>query len=129
MGIRLICGKTRAGKTTYSQRYEKVIHLDDYGGEFCYQGVLKVVADRLDDIVIEGIYNTAERRKALLNAYKGKGERVCIWLDTPLEIIKSRIHTRWLEKCLPQLFDFEPPTLDEGWDEIVVIRGDSDGRV
>ena len=125
MSFKLICGKTRAGKTTYSQRYEKVIHLDDYGGEFCYQGVLKVVADRHDDIVVEGIYNTAERRMALLNAYKGQGERVCIWLDTPLEIIKSRIHSRWRERCLSM--PFEPPTYDEGWDEIVVIKGEDDG--
>lgn len=118
--IKLICGRSRAGKTTYSQQFDSVIHLDDYGSD-CYERVAKVVAQAQGDVVVDGVYNTSERRKTLLNAYLGEGEKTCIWLDTPHEVIESRFFWRWKPIDMPQLF--EPPTLDEGWDEIVIIRG------
>lgn len=70
-----------------------------------------------EDVVVEGIYNTAERRKSLLEAYKGDGEKICIWIDTPLDVIKKRLFIQ-----LPSTaFNFEPPTLNEGWDSITII--------
>ena len=123
--IKLICGRSRAGKTTYSKRFDDVIHLDFCGGlHTCYDDALKKVAEKDGDVIIEGVYNTAERRTALLNAYKGEGKRICIWLNTPNDIIKSRFFNS-KNYLLPHLF--EPPTYEEGWDEIVVIRGNSDG--
>ena len=120
--IKLICGRSRAGKTTYSKQFDNVIHLD-----FCstypskYESALKKVEKQQGDVIIEGIYNTAERRTALLESYKGDGKRVCIWLDTPLDIIESRFFNSKAYK-LPH--PFEPPTYSEGWDEIIIIRGD-----
>ena len=123
--IKLICGRSRAGKTTYSQRFEDVIHLDLCGGVLaCYDHALEKVAKANGDVIIEGVYNTVERRMALLNAYKGNGNRVCVWIDTDLETIGNRTFDR-----IPKPRLFEPPTLDEGWDEIIIIRGDDEQRI
>lgn len=117
--LTLICGMPRAGKTTYSQRFSKVIHSDGIG----YPAVQNMVAKISGDVAVDGIYEHPQLRAKLAEAYKGQGAR-CIWLDTPLEVRKSR--PMW------QPFwglDFIPPTLDEGWDEIIVIRGTDEQRI
>lgn len=110
----LICGLPRAGKTTYSKRFEdkcNVIHLDgDKGHPLCNNNA--------SDIVAEGVCHTARWRKSLIQKFSGDFSK-CIWLDTPSEIKKKR--PGYYAKCE---FYFEPPTYDEGWDEIIVIRGD-----
>ena len=108
--IKLICGVSRAGKTTYSQRFDNVIHLDDMGKPLDrYSKVNELVSNR-NDVVVEGIYDTPELRIALLNAYKGD-EKVCIFLDPSEEAMKGRKHFTRKHK-------FTPPTYAEGWDEI-----------
>lgn len=119
--IKLICGRSRAGKTTYAKKYDNVIHLDSYGmPPQSYPRVLTKLGD--GDVVVEGIYDTAELRTELLNAYKGQGKRVCIWLDTPLDVIKGR----FFHVPSKHPYPFEPPTYSEGWDEIIVI-GETNG--
>ena len=108
----LICGQSRAGKTTYSQRFENVVHLDTSGA---YRGVLRRVSG-MEDVVVEGVYHRARDRRSLVEACGG--HKKCIWLDTPKEVRATR--PGYSEKgCNPP---FEPPTYDEGWDEIEVIR-------
>lgn len=115
--LTLICGMPRAGKTTYAQSYDNVIHLDGLG----YHQVKERISQVYGDVVVEGIYNDTRTRSRLVDAYKGTGTK-CIWLDTPLEIRKKR--PMWQ----PYFgMTFEPPTYDEGWDEIVVIKGEDDG--
>lgn len=117
--LTLICGLSRAGKTTYSSLFENVIHLDEcimgfHGGP--YTGVLKCLADIGDkDVVVEGIYDTPERRSRLIDGYMGNGPFKCIWMNTPDEVRRTRNGHFGTEK------HFDPPTTDEGWDEIVVI--------
>ena len=118
--IKLICGRSRAGKTTYSKQFDDVIHLDLCGGlRDCYDKALDKVKAKDGDVIIEGIYNTVEKRLALLQAYNGKGKKICIWLDTPTDVIEQRFFGKWKPRNLPHVF--EPPTYDEGWDEIVRI--------
>lgn len=122
----LICGLPRAGKTTYSKRFEKdyrVLHLDDYGGNINGHMRCNRRADALKDVVIEGVYNRAEWRKSLIIPH-GDSYKKCIWLDTPIEVKRSR--HGYSPHCE---YDFEPPTLDEGWDEIIIIRGDDEQRI
>lgn len=69
-----------------------------------------------DDVVVDGILPHKEERKSLVKAYQGD-KAVCIWLDTPLEVRKTR---KGYSKACD--FPFDPPTYDEGWDEIIVIR-------
>lgn len=112
----LICGLPRAGKTTYSKRYEcNVIHLDNYGNF----GIVRDKVSKIDgDVVVEGCYTHAQQRMSLLASYKGNGKR-CIWLDVPQEIREQR--EGWRESM--GKMHFEPPTYAEGWDEIEVING------
>lgn len=118
--LTLICGLPRAGKTTYSERFEKVIHLDDYihlPMSLRYERCNKN-AQTKEDVAVDGIYHTANLRIQLVRLYQGDGLK-CVWLDTPLEIKKQRCGY-----VSAMNFHFEPPTLDEGWDEIIIIRGD-----
>lgn len=121
--ITLICGVGRAGKTTYSQRFENVIHLDGMG-HIPYR--FKNVIDALGtgDVVVEGIYESAELRMELLRAYKGNGKR-CIWLNTPKDTVIDRANKTGIP-ISARHFYFEPPTYSEGWDEIIVI-GENNG--
>lgn len=126
VGLTLICGRSRAGKSIYSRRYGDVLHLDTYGlVPYSYAPMLEKIKTTKKDIVLDGIYDTVERRTDLLKAYKGDGKRVCIWLDTPLDVIRSR----FFHVPSKHPYPFEPPTLDEGWDEIVIIRGDNEQRI
>lgn len=114
--ITLICGMPRAGKSTYSQQYDNVIHFDG----LWYAKVLERVEQASGNVVVEGIYHHANDRIRLINAYHGDGKK-CIWLDTPLDVRKTRpMWRQWADPI------FEPPTLNEGWDEIVIIRGEND---
>ena len=113
--ITLICGYPRAGKTTFSERFKKAIHLDTDG---LYDGVLRKTKHRTDDVVVEGVYNRQRQRMALLSAYKGEGCR-CIWIMTSKEIRQQRTGRRIHD------VPFEPPTYSEGWDVIIIIRSNS----
>ena len=115
--ITLICGLPRAGKTTYSKQFDDVIHLDTCGA---YSGVEHRVKHISGDIVVDGVKKKKERRIRLLKAYPGDGSR-CIWMDTPQEVRSSR--HGWDKVCD---FPFDEPSFDEGWDEIIRIRGDND---
>lgn len=112
--LTLICGMPRAGKTTYSKRFSNVLHQDGLD----YKTVRNRVAMLTGDVVVEGIYEHPSVRMKLAEAYKGEGKR-CIWLDTPLEIRKKR---PMYHPCIG--LNFIPPTYEEGWDEIIIKRGD-----
>ena len=113
--LTLICGLPRAGKTTYSKQFEDVIHLDTSG---CYPGVLRRMANIEGDVIVEGVYNRTRQREALIKAYNGEGFK-CIYLNTPFEVRKKR---RGWQKCCE--IPFEEPTLEEGWDEIIIMSGE-----
>ena len=109
----LICGLPRAGKTTLSKKYDNVIHLDQIG---LYSQIKKLATK---DSVIDGVYDTKDLRMSLIDAVKAD-RNICIWVNTDLETIKKRGNRYWLS--------FEPPTLDEGWDEIIIVQGKEDNN-
>ena len=118
--LTLICGRCRAGKTTYSKNFENVVHLDEVSmsGRERYPKVKDIVSNCTGDIVVEGVYEHKSVREELLRSYVGHGSK-CIWLDTAEDVLLQRMDT--IKLIVPRHFD--PPTLDEGWDEIVIIRG------
>lgn len=115
----LVCGIHNAGKTTYAQRFGIVVHLDELGS---YDAVCDAVRGINGDIAVDGLYPLRVQRRRLLEACGDRGKNVCIWLDAPLdECIRREDRGRPLfviRKCASA---FEPPTLDEGWDEIIRI--------
>ena len=119
----LICGLPNAGKTTYSKRFKKVIHLDDYPvyKNINYRRCKEIASESDGEVYIEGVYGSVKRRKELLDAIKDKpGKKICIWVNTPKEVCierEDRSRSKGMILCHASLF--EPPTLDEGWDEII----------
>ena len=107
----LICGIPGAGKTTFSERYGNVVRYDDFSH--------LPRAERTEVFrgaeVVEGIFNSREGRMAVLGGRGG----TCIWIDTPLETCVERCGL----SASMHAEMFEPPTLDEGWDEIVRVSG------
>lgn len=125
----VICGLPNAGKTTYSKRYVKVIHYDDI--PLITPKRYEYINEHIeDDICIEGVFGEKQRRIDIVNTCKGKCiKAVCIWLNTPKEECLKR-ENRGRPHGIVKLHSniFEPPTLDEGWDEIIIIRGDNEQR-
>lgn len=115
----LICGLPNAGKTTYSERFGKVLHLDDFPRSK-FLNCNKAVAEAEGDITVEGIYNLRVRRKLLIEAMGERTPKVCIWLDTPIEECISRENRGRPKGIITS--PIEPPTFDEGWDEIIIVR-------
>lgn len=119
----LICGLPNAGKTTFSQRYENVIHFDEVkGGRHRRDKVIEMVSAD-NDLVVEGVYDKAKDRKRLVETSKVKN--ICVWLDVPVdECLKreSKYRQRGEHLIIWCAESFEPPTLDEGWDEIIILK-------
>ena len=119
----LICGLPNAGKTTFSQRYENVIHFDEVkGGRHRRDKVIEMVSAD-NDLVVEGVYDKAKDRKHLAETSKAKN--TCIWLDVSVdECLKreSKYRQRGEHLVIWCAESFEPPTLDEGWDEIIILK-------
>lgn len=133
--ITLIIGLPNAGKTTYSQRFDNVIHADDAKMPFVsekqkFGTAIKKAAESPGDVVVEGIFNTKEWRFELLKACAHHDKKVVVWLNTPVEECLRRekeYRKRPDGVVLNQAKKFQLPTYDEGWDEIIVI-GDQDGN-
>ena len=124
----LICGIPNAGKTTYSAQFEHVIHFDDFKPSARhpndqFQRCNQAAANADDDVCVEGVYNSKRRRMELLKAVADKpGKRICIWLDTPVEeCCRRETRHRPIGIVHAHARSFQPPTLDEGWDEIVRV--------
>lgn len=110
----LICGPSRAGKTTFSKQFEKVLHADECCGAKLYEQLPRFDA-------CEGLFLKKASRKRVCKAWENKGRLVLIWLDTPLNVCLSRGGRP--EFIIRDTADkFQPPTYEEGWDEIIVIK-------
>ena len=114
-------GLPNAGKTTYSAQYDNVIHRDDFGGKNKYERIIELVKKN-SDVCVEGVYLFAARRKDLVAASNTKN--TCIWLDTSPDLCRQRERegrNRWPGIINEAERLLEPPTYDEGWDEIIRI--------
>lgn len=119
--LTMICGLPNAGKTTYSKRYDNVLHQDDIGRIDSIIDIIK----QMDEVVVEGYFGTQNERKRVRSAYKGKAK--CIFLDISVEeSIRREDRNRHPQTLRNASRFFEPPTYSEGWDEIIVI-GDNNG--
>ena len=118
----LITGIPNAGKTTYSKRFDNVIHFDEVKGRDRRNKVVSAVVDN-NNICVEGVYGTPKERIPLIQA--SDTYNVCIWLDTSVEeCVYREVHGRNRSERLVQWAyeEYIPPTLDEGWDEIRIIK-------
>lgn len=117
--LTLICGIHNSGKTTYSARFDTVAHLDELGS---YDAVHEAVRGIGNDVAVEGLYPRRKQRTQLLDACADHHPKRCIWLDTPLDdCLRRETRNRPPFVIAHCAHAFEPPTYDEGWDEIVRI--------
>lgn len=115
--LTLICGLPNAGKTTH---YADALHQDEIG---TIDRIISTIKD-MPDVTIEGYFGTVRERSRVRSAHKGKSK--CIFIDISVEESISRENRNRPPQILRNAARFfEPPTLDEGWDEIITIRGDS----
>ena len=119
MNFTLICGISSAGTTTYSKQFDNVIHLDDYRSfHACNNEVSKIT----NDTYLEGVYITKQMRMDLLKKVPEGFHKKCIFLNTSLdEALRCKLKYRADKLMIEQSKILEPPTYDEGWDEIVTI--------
>lgn len=127
--VTLICGIPNSGKSTYGINYDSVIHFDDIphkNPSEQFATCNQLVSKSRESICVEGLYNNRRRRTEFIEAVKHKQEqKVCIWLDTPVEVCLEREHNyrhRPDSIVLHHAKIFEPPTYSEGWDEIWIVR-------
>ena len=105
-----------------------MIHLDEIGLPWeRYAKVNEKVAGTNKDVVVEGIYNHADLRADLVKAYKGDYAK-CIWLNPPKHIVEEHAKKRKIPITKYHM-NFEPPTYDEGWDEIIIIEDNHDESI
>ena len=121
--LTMICGLPNAGKTTFSKRFDNALHQDDIGA-------ISYIIDRIeqmDDVIIEGYFGRKNERDRVRKSHKGYTK--CIFLDISVEeSIRREDRNRHPQILRNASRSFEPPTLDEGWDEIVIIRGEYEQR-
>ena len=121
----MIIGLPNAGKTTYSSEYKNVIHIDEVRSKEAIEMIKQA-----DDVCVEGVFPFSNRRKDFLKSYNGNGKKICIWLNTAFEeCVKRENRNRnklIIENCREY---FEPPTYDEGWDEIIIIEDNNDESI
>lgn len=126
----LICGIPNSGKTTYSQRFDNVVHMDEVASKGRASSRLcEIVSASTEDVCVEGVFISRQQRKQLVDSCNHKNN-VCIWLDTPLDECILRENRGRSPNLMANCHAcMQPPTLDEGWDEIIIIRGNDEQRI
>ena len=121
--LTLICGLPNAGKTTYSERFSGVIHQEDtHDYDLCCYRASQVQGN----VCVDGIFEKAEQRRMLIERCRHQHPKVCIWIDTPLEECVERERSyrkRSVGMILLINSLWERPTHEEGWDEVIHIKG------
>lgn len=134
----VMCGVPGSGKTTMSKQMEEGYGLERFSFDEmrCFR-LKEFVAPAIDilqkgkDVVLDSTNLRANVRKKILQEIKDfQCKKIVIYMNTSLEKCLQRNANREV-----RLQDFtvestykslQPPTLDEGWDEIIVINNDED---
>ena len=135
--IHVICGIQGSGKTTLAKqlvfKHDAVLYsYDTFPKGHCSNDAHPVMYERMVQdlkkgkaIVCDDLNITKENRQTLLNALCSvEFKKVLHIMQTPLELCIKRNRKRGYGR-LPDIVlrhcyeKYEPPTLDEGWDEII----------
>lgn len=129
----LICGLPNAGKTTFSNRFLNVIHMDDIIENFppkrqtqiAINNSLKLLQTN-STMCLEGVFACLGLRQKILRAITHQFPNiytVCIYIEIPVEIAKQReSRNRDCDMIESVNRYFQQPQYDEGWDEIIIVN-------
>ena len=116
--MRCIIGIPNAGKTTYSQRFDNVYHIDDFGKQR-WEKIKSIISD---DVTFDGLFIHVNSRRRLLSLCDDNYTKTCIWLATPLNDCLQRENRGRLPGLVHHYYNtFQIPTYSEGWDEIIKV--------
>lgn len=103
-------------------QYQDALHQDEIG---VTSRIIEALKQKKGNVVIEGYFGNREERQKVLSEYRGY--KRCIFLDISVEESIRRENRNRHPCILRNAFHFfESPTFDEGWDEIIIIRGDKE---
>lgn len=131
-----LCGSPASGKTTLSKKLAEAYNLIRYSFDerncIYYKDLIQPVLESLNKgqhVIIDALHNRKSLRKLLLETIIDFNcKKILIYIDIPLEECIRRNAERL--NPLPTFIvediynSFEPPALDEGWDEIIYIKED-----
>lgn len=131
MILLVLCGSPGSGKTTLSKQITEKQNTNrlSFDEMRCLQHkeliqpTLKALQS--NNVVVDSVFSRISQRKLILEATKNIDcKRILIYMTTPLEECVRRNAQR--PNSLPEFMirdiynSFEIPTLDEGWDEIIL---------
>lgn len=127
----LFCGTPGSGKTTLSKQMAEQYDAErisfDERHYLRHTDMIPPIVEALTDgksVVADSVFTHAKQRTAILDAVKDIScRKILIHMDTSLEECLRRNanrENRLLDFVVESIYQsFEPPTLDEGWDEIL----------
>ena len=132
-----IIGPSGSGKTTLSHKITKEHNAVRWSGDETKlrpKRLIPLVVESLKDndtIVLDFLSTKLKLRQYILEELKDiECKKILVFMNTPLEECMRRNLLK--DDPLPQFViedthsSLEYPTLDEGWDEIIVINNDKD---
>lgn len=146
MTLYVFCGIPASGKTTTATQFAQVDNTKLYSydtvkhelklkhfDDICVEIYANINDDLLNgfNVVYDAPNHRLQYRKEILNILSDINcKKICVVLSTPFEECLKRNgdrKTKLPEFVLYEIYNkFEYPTLDEGWDEIIVINNDED---
>lgn len=133
MTLYLFCGAPASGKSTLSkqiaeQHNAERISFDERHYMRHNQMIQPIVEALMNEknVVADSVFTYVKQRKMILDAVKDIScRKVLVYMTTPLDECLRRNANR--KNHLPDFVvesffqTIEPPTLDEGWDEIIYV--------
>ena len=131
--IFVLCAPPGAGKTTFSHQIVEQYNATRYSFDemkcFKHSDLIGPIIESINNgksVVVDALYSKIKFRKELLQSISNRDcKKICVCFKTPLKECINRNAKRSGCERLPDfvLYDiynkFEPPALDEGWDEIL----------
>lgn len=133
----VMCGIPGSGKSTLSRKLAEEHGLTRFSFDEmqCYTArqFLRPAVIALQEgksVILDSTHLRVNGRKAVLKAVENiQCRKICVFIDTPFDECLRRNAQR--EARIPDVMmestrrALEPPTIEEGWDEIIIINEDS----
>lgn len=127
----LFCGSPGSGKTTISKQMAEQYNAErisfDERHYIRHTDMILPIVEALTDgknVIADSVFSHVKQRTAILDAVQDiQCKKVLVYMTTPLDECLRRNANR--KNRLPDFVvesfyqTFEPPTLSEGWDEII----------
>lgn len=133
----VMCGVPGSGKTTHSKRMAEEHGLERFSFDemrcFRLEEFMRPALESIREgksVILDSTNLRVNVRRKVLQAVAGiPCKKIAVYMDTPLEecIRRNANREARLQDCIIESThrSLQPPTLDEGWDEIIIIDEDS----